>query len=145
MAQPRFVAYLMGAFGLVALLLAVVGVYGVVAYGVGRRTQEIGIRIALGAAQDEIVRLMVRKGSAMVVVGLAGGLVGALVLSRFLSSQLYGVAPTDPATFGAVAVGFGVVALFATWLPSRRAARIDPIRALKSGVGAMRRRTLASF
>lgn len=131
-AQPRFVTVLMGAFSLVALILAVVGVYGVVAYGVGKRTQEIGVRIALGAVQEDIVGLMLRKGSVMVAVGLGAGLVGALLLSRFLSSQLYGVAPTDPATFGAVAVGFGFVALLATWLPSRRAARVDPIRALKA-------------
>lgn len=131
-AQPRFMVVLMGLFSAIALLLAVVGVYGVVAYGVGRRTQEIGVRMALGAVEDDVVSLMVRKGAAMTALGLAAGAVLALVLSRYLESLLYGVAPTDPATFAAVLTGFAVVAMVATWVPSRRAARVDPIRALKA-------------
>jgi predicted permease len=131
-AQPRFVMVLMAAFSSIALLLALVGVYGVVSYGVGKRTQEIGLRIALGAREEEVVGLMVRNGATMIAVGLASGIVLAVVLSRYLEALLYGVTSTDPVTFMAVAVGFSAVALVATWLPSRRAARIDPIQALKS-------------
>lgn len=131
-AQPRFVVVLMSVFSGIAVLLALIGIYGVVAYGVGRRTQEIGIRMALGSAQNEIVGLMVRRGSGMIVMGLAGGLLLAFLLSRFLESLLYGVSATDPATFAAVCVGFAAVAGLATWLPARRAARIDPIQALKA-------------
>lgn len=131
-AQPRFVVVLMGAFSAIAVILSLIGIYGVVAYGVGRRTQEIGIRMALGAVQGEIVGLMVRKGTAMVLMGLAAGLALAFVLSRFLESLLYGVSATDPATFAAVCIGFAGVAWVATWVPARRAARIDPIRALKA-------------
>lgn len=131
-AQPRFVVVLMSAFSAIAVVLALIGIYGVVAYGVGRRTQEIGIRIALGAAHEEIVGMMLRKGSAMILLGLGGGLVLAFVLSRFLESLLYGVSATDPFTFVAVCVGFAGVASLATWIPARRAALIDPIRALKA-------------
>jgi putative ABC transport system permease protein len=130
-AQPRFMVVLMGAFSAIALVLAMVGVYGVISYGVGRRTQEIGVRMALGAMQDQVVGLMVRKGAAMIVVGLTVGLGLAFLMSRYLESLLYGVSATDPTTFGLVTVGFGAVAWLATWIPSRRAARIDPIRALK--------------
>ena len=131
-AQPRFLVVLMGAFSAIALLLALVGVYGVISYGVGKRTQEIGVRLALGAMHDEVVSLMVRKGAAMVAVGLAAGTVLAFGLSRYMESLLYGVSPTDPMTFAGVVIGFAAVAWTATWIPSRRAARIDPIRALKS-------------
>ena len=131
-AQPRFVMILMGAFSTIALLLALIGVYGVIAYGVGKRTQEIGVRIALGARETEVVGLMVRKGAAMVAVGLLAGTGLAFVLSRYLESLLYGVTASDPATFGLVLVGFSSVAFLATWLPSRRAARVDPIQALKA-------------
>jgi predicted permease len=131
-AQPRFVMVLMSAFSLVALVLALVGVYGVVSYGVGQRTREIGLRMALGAPRDEVVGLMLRKGVAMVATGLVAGLVLALLLSRYLESLLYDVSATDPATFAAVVLGFAVVALLATWIPSRRAARVDPLLALRA-------------
>jgi ABC-type antimicrobial peptide transport system permease subunit len=131
-AQPRFVVVLMGAFSAIALLLAMVGIYGVVSYGVGKRTQEIGVRMALGAVQGDVVGLMARKGVAMIAVGLAAGLALAFLLSRFLETLLYGVSATDPVTFVLVCVGFALVAALATWLPARRAARIDPIRALRS-------------
>ncbi|MEM7414448.1 MAG: ABC transporter permease [Gemmatimonadota bacterium] len=130
-AQPRFVVVLMGIFSGIALLLAVVGVYGVVSYGVGLRTQEIGVRVALGAAQGEVVGLMLRRGIGMIGIGLGLGLVLASGLGRFLDSLLYGVSSTDPITYAAVALVFGAVAAMATWIPSRRAARIDPIRALR--------------
>jgi putative ABC transport system permease protein len=131
-AQPRFMVVLMGAFSAIALILAIVGIYGVVSYGVGKRTQEIGLRMALGAVQEDVVGLMVRKGAGMIVVGLVTGLGLAFVLSRYLETLLYGVSATDPVTFGLVGVGFAAVAGLATWIPSRRAARIDPIRALKA-------------
>lgn len=129
--QPRFVVVLMGVFSAIALLLAIVGIYGVVSYGVRKRTQEIGIRLALGAVQHDVVGLMVRRGAMMIGVGVASGLLLAFALSRFLGALLYGVTPTDPATYALVSVLFALVAVVATWLPSRRAARIDPIRALK--------------
>lgn len=131
-AQPRLMAVLMGLFGLIALTLALVGVYGVVAYAVGRRRREIGVRMALGAVQDQVVGLMLRRGAVMIGIGLAIGTVLALALSRTVESLLYGVEPTDPLTFIAVLVGFSAVALTATWLPSRQAARVDPVRVLKA-------------
>lgn len=131
-AQPRLMAMLTGVFGLIALTLALVGVYGVVAYAVGRRRREIGVRMALGAVQDQVVGLMLRRGAVMIGVGLAIGTVLALALSRTVESMLYGVEPTDPLTYAGVLVGFAAVALTATWLPSRRAARVDPVRALKA-------------
>ncbi len=131
-AQPRFMVVLMGVFSALALVMALVGVYGVISYGVGKRTQEIGVRMALGAMQDQVVSLMIRRGAPMIAVGLALGLALSFLLSRYLESLLYGVTSTDPMTFGSVILGFGAVAWLATWIPSRRAARIDPIRALKS-------------
>lgn len=131
-AQPRFMVVLMGAFSAIALVLALVGVYGVIAYGVGKRTQEIGVRMALGAMHEEVVGLMVRKGATMIGVGLLAGTALAFGLSRYVESLLYGVSPTDPATFGVVLLGFAAVGWAATYLPSRRAARVDPIQALKS-------------
>ncbi len=131
-AQPRLMAVLMTVFGLIAFILAVVGVYGVVAYTVGRRRREIGVRMALGAVQDQVVGLMLRRGAVMIGVGLAVGTVLALGLSRTVESLLYGVEPTDPLTFMAVLLGFSAVALLATWLPSRQAARVDPVRVLKA-------------
>ena len=114
-----------------SLLLAAVGLYGVMSYSVSRRTQEIGIRMALGAERDSVVRLMVKRGLGMTVLGLAMGLVAAFGLTRFLGSLLYGVSPQDATTFATVGIGFMLVATAATYLPSRRAAQVDPIRALK--------------
>ncbi len=130
--QPRFTVVLMGAFSLVAVLLAVIGIYGVVSYGVTRRVREIGVRMALGAQGHTVVGLLLRRGAAMVVAGLLAGTVAAVLLSRFLSSLLYEVRPTDPATYVTVVAGFAAVAAAATWIPARRAARIDPVRALKA-------------
>lgn len=130
--QPRLMMLLMSVFGGIALTLALVGVYGVVSYAVGTRTREIGVRIALGAMQDQVVGLMLRRGAVMVGVGLAVGTAAALALSRYLESLLYGIEPTDPLTFVAVLVGFAAVATAATWIPSRRAAQVDPVRVLKS-------------
>jgi putative ABC transport system permease protein len=117
---------------MVALLLAGIGVYGVVAYVVGQRTNEIGIRIALGARSSDIVGWTLRTGLAPALVGLGAGGVGALALSRLLGAQLYEVSPTDPIVFGAVALVLVAVALMASGIPARRAARVDPAIALRA-------------
>ena len=123
---------LVGLFGVVALLLAAIGVYGVVSYVVGQRTNEIGIRIALGANSADVVRWTLRTGLAPALVGLVGGGVAALALSRLLGAQLYDVSPTDPVVFGGVALGLVIVALLASGIPARRAARVDPAVALRA-------------
>src|SRR5205085_409064 len=110
-----------------ALVLASAGIYGVIAYVVAQRTREIGIRMALGARQGEVVALVVRQGSRLVLYGIAIGVAGALALTRVLASLLYGVGARDPLTFGFVAGLLGAVALLATWIPARRASRIDPL------------------
>jgi putative ABC transport system permease protein len=131
LAKPRFLLTLMGLFAAVAGVLAAVGLYGVVAYTVAQRTREIGIRLAIGAQAERIVGGMVREGARLALVGIATGLVGALALARALASLLFGVSPTDPATLAAVAGALGLVALLATWIPARRASRVDPVIALR--------------
>jgi len=131
-AQPRFTVVLMGAFSLMAILLALVGIYGVISYGVSQRTQEIGIRMALGAEPGEVVSLMLKRGMTMVLVGLGIGVVAALGMTRFFESLLYSVDAQDHVIFGSVAVGFGVIAWLATYIPARRAAGVNPIQALRS-------------
>ena len=131
-AAPRVLTLLVAAFGVVALLLAAIGVYGVVAYVVGQRTNEIGIRIALGAKSADIVRWTLRTGLTPALIGLAVGGAAALALSRLLGAQLYEVSPRDPVVFGGVAVVLLVVAVLASGIPARRAARIDPAVALRS-------------
>lgn len=127
----RFNLLLIGVFAGTALLLATIGIYGVMAYWVTRRTREIGVRMALGALPGDVLHLVLSRSSRTVVIGLAFGLGGAFVLTRFLSSQLYGVKPFDPATFAGVSVLLAAVALAAAYLPSRRAARTDPTVALR--------------
>ncbi len=131
-AQPRFTVVLMGTFSLVAILLALVGIYGVISYGVSLRTQEIGIRMALGAEPEQVVSLMVKRGITMVLAGLGIGVVAALGLTRFIESLLYNVDAQDPVIFGSVGVGFAVVGWLATYIPARRAAGVNPIQALRS-------------
>lgn len=131
-AQPRFTVVLMGAFSLVAIVLALIGIYGVISYGVGQRTQEIGIRMALGADRGEVVSLMLHRGLVMVGVGLGLGIVVAFGMTRFIESLLYNVDAQDPLTFGSVALGFAAMAWLATYIPSRRAAGVNPITALRS-------------
>ncbi len=129
--QPRFRTTLLGGFGLLALLLAAVGIYGVMAYSVAQRTREIGIRMALGAARGDVLRLVLRQVFRLSALAVAAGLVGALALSRALASLLYGVRPADPATFAGVSILLLGVAALAAYVPARRAARVDPTIALR--------------
>jgi putative ABC transport system permease protein len=132
MEREAFLLKLLGIFGVVALLLATIGVYGVTAQAARRRTQEIGIRIALGAAGPDVLRLMLGQGLVVIGLGIALGLAGALVAGRALSSLLFGVEPTDPVTLGAVSVLLALVALVACWVPARRATRLDPVSSLRA-------------
>ncbi|HEX6308463.1 MAG TPA: ABC transporter permease, partial [Longimicrobiales bacterium] len=131
MAREEFILSLLGAFGVVALLLATVGVYAVTAQAARRRTREIGIRMALGAGAGDVMALMLRHSLVMVGAGLAGGLAISLVASRALGSVLYGVAPNDPLTAAAVVLLLALVATLASWVPARRATSVDPARTLK--------------
>ena len=130
-AQPRFEMLLLGIFAAVALLLAAVGIYGVMSYAVSRRTHEIGIRVSLGANPADVVLLVVRQGMALALIGSAAGIVGALGLSRLMKTLLYGVKPIDPLVFGGVTILLLVVAMAASYLPARRAMRVDPMIALR--------------
>ena len=132
LAQARFSTALLTAFGAVALLLAAIGVFGVISYGVSQRTQEIGVRVALGAGQGDVVRLIVRHGAALAGAGLLIGLAGALAATRLLATLLYQVSPTDPPTFLLGATVLGTCALAAAALPAVRAARLDPAIALRA-------------
>jgi putative ABC transport system permease protein len=123
---------LLGAFALCALVLAAIGIYGVMAYVVGQRTHEIGVRMALGARGDQVLREVVERGMRPAMVGLVAGIVGALALTGVLSKLLYGVSATDPLTFVGVALVLAAVALLANLVPARRAARVDPAIALRS-------------
>lgn len=129
---PRLYLILLGAFAAVALVLAAVGIYGVISYSVSRRTHEIGIRMALGATRGEVVRLVVSQGMVQALAGAGVGLLGALGLTRLMSDLLYGVRPTDAVTFLAVPLVLGAVAAAASYIPARRVARIDPMAALRS-------------
>jgi putative ABC transport system permease protein len=131
LAQSRFKAVLLALFAGLALVLALVGVYGVVSYSVTQRTHELGIRMALGARREQVLGLVVRQGMTQVLIGLALGLVLAWFASRFLAGQIYGLSATDPLTFVAVPLGLAAVALVANYLPARRATRVDPLVALR--------------
>ncbi|MCC7376765.1 MAG: ABC transporter permease [Verrucomicrobiales bacterium] len=130
--QQRFVLMLLVGFAGIALLLAAIGLYGVIAYAVTQRTRELGIRMALGANRRDVLALIVSQGMKLVAGGLVLGLVGAIGLTRVLHRMLYGIKPTDPATFAGVSLVLLAVALFACWLPARRASRADPMVALRS-------------
>ncbi len=131
--QPRFNTLLLTVFAAIAMLLAAVGIYGVMSFAIGERTHEIGIRMALGADKASVLRLMVRDGIWMTIGGVAAGLALAVVLARALRTLLFGVNPWDPAIFSGVALLLAAVALFASYLPARRAARLDPTAALWRG------------
>ena len=124
--RPRLLAQLLGAFAGLALLLAVVGTYGVLSFMVAERRREIGIRVAIGATRGSIVALVTKQGLAIVSIGLAAGLAGALALTRLLGSLLFGVEPTDPGTLAAVMSTIAIVAALACGLPAWRASRLDP-------------------
>jgi ABC-type antimicrobial peptide transport system permease subunit len=128
---PRTGAALFGIFGLLAMLLAGVGIYGVMAYMVAQRTNEIGIRMALGARPADVLRLVVGQGARFTAAGIIFGVLAALALSRLMSGLLFGIDAQDPLTFGLVSLILGGAALLAAWLPALRAARIDPVLALR--------------
>jgi putative ABC transport system permease protein len=130
-ARPRFQSVLLASFAGLALLLAAIGIYGVMSYSVAQRAHEIGIRVALGARRDQVLRLVVGQGLWLALIGTIAGLAGALVLTRYLRSLLFDVSPTDPWTFIAVPAVLFVVALAASYFPARRAAGVDPIMALR--------------
>lgn len=132
LAQPRFYTTLVAGFGTVALLLALIGIYGTTAYATSRRTREIGVRIALGGAPSTVAGLLVREGVRNALLGVALGLVAALVGARLLQAWLFGVQPTDPLTFATTGAAVLITAALAAWVPARRAARLDPSTALRS-------------
>lgn len=128
---PRLAGTLFGVFGLVGMLLAAVGLYGVMSYAVGRRTREIGIRLALGAQTGEVRRLVVRQGMSLTLIAVAMGMAAALAVAKFSASFLYGISSHDSLTFTVVPLFLAGVAFLACWIPSRRAARVDPLTALR--------------
>ncbi len=128
---PRFNMALLAVFASLALVLATIGIYGVISYFVSQRTREIGIRVALGAAPSDILRLVLGQGAVMILIGLALGVAGSLVLTRYLANLLYGVRPVDPLTIISVAVLLIIVALAACYIPACRALRLDPMTALR--------------
>jgi ABC-type antimicrobial peptide transport system permease subunit len=132
MAQTSFALTMLAIAAAVALLLGIVGLYGVIADIAAQRTREIGIRMALGAESVDVSRLFLGHGLKLTALGVVLGVGGALVLTRLMSNLLFGVSATDPLTYAAVAGGLGAVALLATWLPARRASRIDPMVALRT-------------
>ena len=128
----RLGATMFSLFGGAALLLAVVGLYAVLAYAVSQRTHEMGVRLALGARGGDVVRLVVSQGVRVALIGLIIGTAGALAGARFVRDQLFGVSAHDPAIFAAVALALLAVAVAASWLPARRASRVDPVEALRA-------------
>jgi putative ABC transport system permease protein len=130
-ASKRFVMSLLGAFSILALGLAAVGIYGVMAYLVTERTQEIGVRMALGAQRRDVLKMVVRKGMALAFIGAAVGLVASLMLTRLMRSLLFAVTPTDWLTFVVASVILLTVALLACYIPARRATKLDPLITLR--------------
>ena len=131
LSDQRLAAFLLGMFAVLALLLAAIGIYGVVSYSVTQRTHEIGIRMALGASKKDVLRLVLRQSLALVSVGVAVGIAAALGLTRLITSLLYHVKPADPATYVAVSFALVGLALAASYIPARRAMKVDPVEALR--------------
>jgi predicted permease len=131
MADRRFALQLLGVFAAVALLLAAIGIYGVMSYAFSQRTHEVGIRMALGAQRLDILRMALREGMSVVLIGLISGLAGAAIMTRFFQSMLFGVAPSDPLTFLSASALLAAVAFFACYIPAQRATRVDPLVALR--------------
>jgi predicted permease len=129
--QPRLFSWMFGVFGAVALVLAVVGVYSVVSYSVAQRTREIGIRVALGAGRGQIRAMVLRQGMRAMAMGIGIGLAGAVAVTRVMGALLYGVSPTDPATFGLVTLVLAGTALVACLMPALRATKVEPLVALR--------------
>jgi ABC-type antimicrobial peptide transport system permease subunit len=132
LAERRFQLLLLGLFGGIALLLAMIGIYGVISFQVAQRTQEIGVRVALGATARNVVRLVVGRGLLLAALGVALGLAGAFALTRLMRSLLYAITTTDPMTFLAVPLLLVAATMLACFLPARRAARVDPVTALRA-------------
>ena len=130
-AKPRFNTILLGVLALLAVTMALTGVYGVTSYSVTQRTQEIGIRMALGAGKERVLAQVVGRAMRLAIIGELIGLGGALVLTRFLASQLFGITATDPVTFALVFLALSAAVLTASYFPARRASRVDPIVALR--------------
>jgi len=128
----RFTTLLLGLFSIVALALAAIGIYGVVAYSTAQRTQEIGIRMALGARRADVLAMVLKEGGMIGVAGLAVGLAAALALTRFMSALLFGVGARDPITFVALPIGLLLVTTVATLIPAARAVRVNPVVALRA-------------
>src|SRR4029453_11175696 len=131
--RERFALVLMGAFAAIALALAALGIYGVLAYAVRQRSTEIGIRIALGARAGQVRALVCRQAAVVVSLGIAGGLAGALLLGRWLETLAFGIAPSDPRVLAGSAAVLALVALVAPWLPAQRATRVEPKMAMQEG------------
>jgi putative ABC transport system permease protein len=129
--RSRFTMIVLAVFSAVALLLAAVGIYGVIAFTVAQRTNEIGIRVAMGAQRGDVLQLVLGQGSRLILLGVALGMMAGLLLTRLMSGLLFGISPTDPTTFAGVALLLAAVALLACYMPARRATRVDPLIALR--------------
>jgi putative ABC transport system permease protein len=130
--EPRIYTFLLGTFAALAVVLAAIGLYGLVAYGVSQRTHELGVRVALGAARGEILRLVIGHGLRLSAIGAAIGLAGAMATTKLLVGLVKGIEPNDPLTLLSVCAVLFVAALVASYLPARRAARLDPLVALRT-------------